>query len=336
MRPRILPRPTLRRTASVSLGFSAVLWTMAALVGTPVGNPTLVSQPSGASVAAHSANAPSLQILSPTNGANISGGRPVVVSFYVLDFNLTSAVGDPDQPGQGHVNVSADGTFLEFVTNEAPLSLWLADGPHDIQLELVSNMGRPLSPPVTAMVAVAVTHAWDTGDSPFVNIWSPSTGSTVNGPVVTISFLVWDFTIVPPTGQPNAPNEGHLHLWVDGAFYAMITAPQAIQVTGLATGTHTVKLLLVNNDHSPYLVNGTAKAWATSTFTVTGATGLDPALLSTLELVALATLGTSSAALVVAIFSARRSRASPARSPPSASTPRTSGPEEADEEETPE
>src|SRR5207245_1902704 len=49
--------------------------------------------------------------------------------------------------------------------------------------------------------------------------------------------------------QTNAPNEGHLHVIVDGNYTELIVQVQTITLS-LPDGAHLIRLQLVNNDHS--------------------------------------------------------------------------------------
>lgn len=261
-------------------------------------------------------DAPLVVILSPANDSIITNGASAVLSFEVSGFNLTAPAGQGDVPGEGHANILVDGTLLTTVSTTAPVDIPYADGPRTVTVELVNNDGSALDPIVEAFVNIEMTHGPDTG-SPSIVIWSPSDGSSVNGPDVLLSFTVYNFAIVVPDGQPDAPNEGHIHLFLDGLFIAMITQEVQVILPSVSQGTHDVRLLMVNNDHSPYLVNGSQQVSVSVSFTVSAPSSPLQGQVDLLEDISFWILGVALLTLVVAVMVRPRSP-SPVRSPPAA------------------
>jgi hypothetical protein len=86
-----------------------------------------------------------------------------------------------------------------------------------------------------------------------------NTNKTVN-PSFMVSFAVFNFTLVQPgtindvntvtTASPGNPahNEGHIHVWVDGAYVEIWANTNGIPLT-LTPGSHTIRLDLVNDLH---------------------------------------------------------------------------------------
>jgi uncharacterized surface protein with fasciclin (FAS1) repeats/plastocyanin len=99
-----------------------------------------------------------------------------------------------------------------------------------------------------------------------VTITSPEEGGSVAAGNVTVSVDVTNFTLVEPTGQPNAPGEGHLHYYLDAPVPTDASKP-AIPETGgyvvstnlshtwenVTAGEHNLSVQLVNNDHTPLI-----------------------------------------------------------------------------------
>jgi len=99
-----------------------------------------------------------------------------------------------------------------------------------------------------------------------VTITSPEEGASVAAGNVTVSVNLTDFTLVEPTGQPNAPGEGHLHYYLDAVVPTNASAP-AIPETGgyvvstntsytwenVTPGAHNLSVQVVNNDHTPII-----------------------------------------------------------------------------------
>ncbi|MCK9278398.1 MAG: hypothetical protein M0P22_09950, partial [Methanoculleus sp.] len=122
-----------------------------------------------------------------------------------------------------------------------------------------------------------------------VTITSPEEGANVTAGNVTVSVNLTNFTLVEPTGQPNAPGEGHLHYYLDALVPTNASAP-AIPETGgyvvstntsytwenVTPGEHNLSVQVVNNDHTPLIpltfdtVNVTVGGGANVTPTPTG------------------------------------------------------------------
>ncbi|MDD4567465.1 amicyanin [Methanoculleus chikugoensis] len=99
-----------------------------------------------------------------------------------------------------------------------------------------------------------------------VTIMSPAEGASVAAGNVTVSVNVTNFTLVEPTGQVNAPGEGHLHYYLD-APVPMNASEPAIPPTGgyvistnlthtwenVTPGAHNFSVQVVNNDHTPII-----------------------------------------------------------------------------------
>jgi hypothetical protein len=75
-----------------------------------------------------------------------------------------------------------------------------------------------------------------------------------------VSFAVHNFTLVNPgttsdvnttTTGGTAHNEGHIHVWVDGHYITIWTRVDGIPLT-LSSGTHTIRLDLVNDFHQTF------------------------------------------------------------------------------------
>ena len=122
-----------------------------------------------------------------------------------------------------------------------------------------------------------------------VTITSPEEGANVTAGNVTVAVNLTNFTLVEPTGQPNAPGEGHLHYYLDALVPTNASAP-AIPETGgyvvstntsytwenVTAGEHNLSVQVVNNDHTPLIpltfdtVNVTVGGGANVTPTPTG------------------------------------------------------------------
>lgn len=197
------------------------------------------------------AQEPSLVITSPSNNAVIGNGSPVFVTFAITNFTLVQPgrVGQVSSPNEGHVDVFVDGRYVRLVTRVEPIRLTLDSGPHTIVLHLKNHTGAALSPDVRASVAVIVTHG-PAGGTPRVTITFPPANLS-SGHDVYVAVVVSNFTLVEPSGRPNAPNEGHLQVLVQGAVQEEHSRYEPAFVVDMADGDNTITVRLVNNDGSP-------------------------------------------------------------------------------------
>jgi hypothetical protein len=82
---------------------------------------------------------------------------------------------------------------------------------------------------------------------PTLTITSPTNAGTVFSPNVSVVFNVANFVV----GNPGTGIDGHIHYTVDGGTAVMYYSTAPIAVTGLAAGSHTIVLSLVDNTHQP-------------------------------------------------------------------------------------
>jgi len=201
---------------------------------------------------------PTLTILSPAYGAVIGDGADVIVQFAVADFTLVQPgrVGQTDNATEGHLAVFVDGVFVRTVTRVEPIVLPLASGSHQILLRLRGNDGVPLVPDVSASVDVTVTRGPAAGP-PGVEILHPPYDLRT-GHDVYLDTRVTNFTLVAAEGRPNAPNEGHLVVLLNGAYYTEVSGTEPAFLVDLPDGYNTFTVRLVNNDGTPLTPDVTA------------------------------------------------------------------------------
>ena len=193
------------------------------------------------------APAPTLSIVSPSPNEVIGNGGPVVVVFAVTNFNLTDPGSGTSSPDSGHVNVFADDEWTSTASGNT-IVLVLPSGPHTIRLQLVMDNGSALNPDVNASVAVMVTQGPSSG-TPGLSISYPREGALV-GTDSTISFRVTNFVLVPPGGPGGVPNEGHVRVLLDRAYYADLGDVAPLHLN-LKDGPHNVTLQLVDDAGGP-------------------------------------------------------------------------------------
>jgi len=193
---------------------------------------------------------PTLTIVSPTDGSVIANGTPVLVRFLVTNFAFVQPgrVGQIGSPNEGHANVFLDTQYVRLLTDVEPFSLSLTSGAHTIRIQLVADNGTALNPDVSASVRIIATQGPAAG-VPRIKILSP-TPLEATGHGIYVSYRISNFTLVEPHGQPNAPNEGHLQLLVEGIVVMEVVQYDPVLLVSLPDGDITIGARLVNNDGS--------------------------------------------------------------------------------------
>src|SRR3989454_3445034 len=205
------------------------------------------------------AAAPTVTIVSPTDGSVIANGTPVLVLFAVSNFAFVQPgrVGQIGSPNEGHANVFLDAQYVRLLTDVEPFSLSLTSGAHTIRIRLVADNGTALNPDVSASVNVVATQG-PGGGVPRVDILSPTPfESTGHG--IYVSYRIQNFTLVEPRGQPNAPNEGHVQLLVERKVVLEVVQYEPVLLVSLPEGDITIGVRLANNDDT-VLANPSASA----------------------------------------------------------------------------
>src|SRR5439155_561342 len=137
---------------------------------------------------------------------------------------------------------------LRRLTDVDACSLSLTSGAHTIRIQLVADNGTALNPAVSASVRVVATGR-PGGGVPRVTILSPTPlESTGHG--ICVSYRIENFTLVEPRGQPNAPNEGHVQLLVEGYVVMQVAQYDPVLLVSLPEGDITITVRLVNNDNT--------------------------------------------------------------------------------------
>jgi hypothetical protein len=84
-----------------------------------------------------------------------------------------------------------------------------------------------------------------------LGIVSPKPGEVVHAHTVTLRIALKDGKIVAATSANLKPDEGHVHVLLDGRLVTM-TASLAVPLDDLANGAHDVRVEYVASDHAPF------------------------------------------------------------------------------------
>lgn len=186
---------------------------------------------------------PQITITAPEDGATIPDGS-LELSFTVQDFQLDLSA--PAAEGVGHVNVYDNGVLLGS-TDQLTYGVSGLTGQHVLEVRLAGNDQQEIG--VSDTVTVNST-------APMVSILSPAEGTALVGSSVEMEVGLSSF-VIDPLGSGNQAGHGHLHVWVDGVFFDESLDATRVLVTRMAEGSHTVKVQLVQNDHTPVQEGGT-------------------------------------------------------------------------------
>lgn len=191
------------------------------------------------------AGAPSLRITAPASPVTVNSSS-AQLALVVSNFSLSAAkVGEAPADGEGHWHILVDGAYAGFGATLEALATRLSPGTHRVAVELVNNDHSALAWPAFDEVQVTVRPG-----APGLSIGSPSGGSDIAFDFAGLSVAVSNFSLVPKFGQSAQAGEGHLHIFLDGA-YLFFSANTSVTVRGLAAGPHTVRIELRQNNHDP-------------------------------------------------------------------------------------
>jgi Family of unknown function (DUF6130) len=125
--------------------------------------------------------------------------------------------------------------------------------------------GRRLAARVTIAVIALVATACSSGASSAVSpsvlarpsstgtltIVSPTDGQVVHGTSVRVRTKLTGARVVAASTTNIVPDEGHLHITLDGEIVAM-NFGLSDELTGLTPGIHTLQVEFVASDHLPF------------------------------------------------------------------------------------
>lgn len=102
--------------------------------------------------------------------------------------------------------------------------------------------------PASASPSVAVERPTSTAE---LSIASPENGDRVSGDSVRLEIDLQGAEIVDQTSTDLEPDEGHLHVMLDGTLVSM-TSGTSQRLSDLTPGEHLLQVEFVANDHAPF------------------------------------------------------------------------------------
>jgi hypothetical protein len=84
-----------------------------------------------------------------------------------------------------------------------------------------------------------------------ITIVSPVNGQVIHGTDVSVRVHLSGATIVPATTASITPDQGHLHLSLDGEIVSMNFRPTA-ELHNVSAGIHVIQVEFVASDHLPF------------------------------------------------------------------------------------
>jgi hypothetical protein len=162
-----------------------------------------------------------------------------------------------DQSNIGMAGVLAVCLFL--VAWPLGIAAWALLSPPSRGIRKAEGTGLAILAGGCLCAATAVPFVVKPGPSVFrpsttatISIVAPQPGAVLHGhpAVVTVRIVVHGGRIVPLTSSTLVPNEGHVHLYLDGALVSMI-AGTATTIRA-PPGDHTLMAEFVAVDHGPF------------------------------------------------------------------------------------
>lgn len=84
-----------------------------------------------------------------------------------------------------------------------------------------------------------------------LKILDPKSGDAQSGPTVTLRVGLTEGKIVDFTSSNLKPNEGHLHVLLDGRLVSMTLGLEQ-KIPDVAAGSHVIRVEFVASDHAPF------------------------------------------------------------------------------------
>lgn len=183
----------------------------------------------------------SFMIESPINNATVDS--PVVIKLKTTNFAI--GTGTANKANEGHFHYFIDnGSYNTLYAKELTLK-GLKPGLHSVRFTANNNDHSEI-----ASMGSQTAKFYIQTSKPGFEIKTP----TISENSATITLEWWNFNI-GKTGSIKTIGYGHFHYFVDGGEYKVLEG-SSFTLPNLSTGTHTVRVVMENNDHTDYMVDG--------------------------------------------------------------------------------
>ncbi len=186
---------------------------------------------------------PTVRLASPPDGATLTQSS-TDLAVAIDGFTLRDPIGSEDRFGEGYFTVSIDGVARDWGADPTlAMATGLTEGGHVLRIELVTNDGRPLDPPSYAESRVEVLPG-----SRGVYFDRAAFVATFDSATLPLALSTTAFTLVDGDDTlPAVDGEGHLHLYMDGAWLDRTVALSHV-LQNIPAGDHSFEARLVSND----------------------------------------------------------------------------------------
>ncbi len=193
-------------------------------------------------------NEPKIMLTHPMDG-HIQYDGDLAVHVMIENFTMnSSAIGMDPVPGEGHYHIYINDALVGPYTDMMTVLTDLPVGDHVIKVELRNNDHTPLMPPVMDMASFSIVDA-----DPMIDIFSPDNGTILYQDHLDLEVMISDLTMnASAIGGMNVAGEGHYHIYINDVLVGPYT-DMMVTLSDLPAGDHVLKVMLVNNDHSPVI-----------------------------------------------------------------------------------
>ena len=194
---------------------------------------------------------PMIMIEDPMDGSIIYDDT---LHLKVMADNFTmnsSAIGGDTVVGEGHYHIYINGDLMGPYTDMMVNLTDLPAGMHELKVELRNNDHSMIYGNSSQLMDSI--YFWIVDSDPSISISKPTDGAWFYGSdlevMVDIDDLMMNSSAI---GGNKTPGEGHWHLYINGDLIGPYTEDM-VMLSDLPAGHHELKVMLVNNDHTPIM-----------------------------------------------------------------------------------
>jgi hypothetical protein len=197
----------------------------------------------------------SITITEPEEDAMLEADQQFTLAVAITGLTLNENFPDDPVDGQGHWHWFIDDVYQAGVGTTETTADPLEAGCHILKVDLRQNNHEAVDPPVSDQVSV-----YSNDGGPTICIASPPAGETVDPGKIAVDVDIRNFVL----DDTIADGHGHWHAWIDETLVdAHFSTTGATVTIPSATGEHTIKAELVDNEENPLSPPRTATATVT-------------------------------------------------------------------------